>query len=131
MWLRLVVPPFDRAARRGSVTRWLKAVGERVRYGEDLVDITVEEIALTARSGSARSVLGAATPDVPVTQGGMDWPLRVTASDEGVLRRIEVGAGGHFEIGDALALLSTEADEPIEAAPATQFRVVVNPLEDL
>ncbi len=130
MLLKLVLPQFDRAARRGSVARWHKAEGEWVRYGEDIVDIKVEEIAVTARSGSAKAVLGGANVDRVVTSDRWDWLLRVTSSDMGVLRRIDVAEGAAWEIGDSLAVLSTEEQEPLaDTAESTHFRIVVNPAD--
>ena len=130
MLLKLVMPPFDRAARRGTVARWHKTEGDPVGYGEDIVDIRVEEIAVTTRSGNARAVIGGAAREELETSDRWDWLLRVTSSDMGVLRKIDVAEGGEWQIGDSLALLSTAADEPVaDDTESTHFRVVVNPVD--
>ena len=49
--------------------------------------------------------------------------FRVVAREKLWLRKILVSPGDSCEVGDLLALLSTEQDEPIEMAPARALRI--------
>ena len=62
---------------------------------------------------------------------GLILITRVTASDVGVLRRIETKEGAYGEMGSLLAILSTEENEPMnpldeDFTKASEFRVVTN-----
>jgi hypothetical protein len=141
MLLKLVIPQFDRLAQGGTVTKWLKSEGEWVNYGEDLLDISIEEMkVLKQRTASARQILDESAFDgvkagETFSSNRWDWPMRITSSDMGILRRIEAKEGDQWEVGHLLAVLTTEEDEPIDVAngeieAASNFRVVVNAIED-
>lgn len=136
MLLRLVIPRFDRSVQRGSVAKWHKAEGEWVSYGDDLLDLKVEEIKIMKRSSAAAAVLhDQHLPQDTYSSGQLDWLVRVTSSDVGVLRRIDAAEGSRWEIGDRLAVLTTDADEPIDrsaraGAEVSNFRVVVNDVQN-
>jgi pyruvate/2-oxoglutarate dehydrogenase complex dihydrolipoamide acyltransferase (E2) component len=103
--MRLVVPYVDRLIKGGAVAAWHKREGDRVDYGDDLVDLEASVRGVTL--------------------------VRVTASDSGVVRRISASEGTERQEGELLALLSTEPDEPVDEAPAavaasSVFRVVAN-----
>jgi pyruvate/2-oxoglutarate dehydrogenase complex dihydrolipoamide acyltransferase (E2) component len=49
--------------------------------------------------------------------------FRVVAREKLWLRKILIAPGDSCEVGDLLALLSTEQDEPIETAPARALRI--------
>lgn len=141
MLLKLVIAQFDRAAQGGTITKWHKREGEWVNYGDDLLDIAILEMKqLKQRAASARRIL-----DEPVAEQASagetfssnrwDWPVRITSSDIGILRKIEAKEGSQWEVGDRLAILTTEEDEPIDAdngdlESASDFRIVVNAIEN-
>jgi pyruvate/2-oxoglutarate dehydrogenase complex dihydrolipoamide acyltransferase (E2) component len=105
MVLKLLMPYVDRTVRGGAVRAWHKREGDRVEYGDDLFDL-------------AAAIRGLIV-------------VRVTASDQGYLRRICVPEGARRDENALLALLTTEPDEPLseierDGAGASAFRVVVN-----
>jgi pyruvate dehydrogenase E2 component (dihydrolipoamide acetyltransferase) len=105
MVLRLLMPYVDRTVRGGAVRTWHKREGDRVEYGDDLFDL-------------AAAIRGLIV-------------VRVTASDQGYLRRIYAEEGAQRDENELLALLTTEPDEPLDDAERARggtsaFRVVVN-----
>ena len=142
MLLKLVLPFFDRAAECGSIAKWHKKEGDWVNYGDDILDIQIEEAKVFIERVDPGSILGPSGPDAntsnqsdTVSSDRFDWRMRLTSSDMGVLRRITKGEGDHWEIGDTLAIITTEEEESAEASEAeleetSSFRVVVNATED-
>jgi hypothetical protein len=150
MFLKLLMPYYNRMITGGSILKWHKAEREWVAFGEDLFDLHVEEVQVTqllpldvakqieilvyaqtaARAVAEHGVTHTcATP--PSDSQMSDFSMRVTSSDHGILRKIYAKEGDRRRIGDLLALLSTEENEPIEEddhaiAGASLFRVVMN-----
>ena len=95
----------------------------------------IETVKFLKRSSTPRSILSESLhPKETYSSGGWDWLMKVTSSDVGVLRRIHAREGSPWGIGDLLAVLTTEENEPIDEggrawAEASQFRVVINPME--
>ena len=139
MFFKLLMPSVDRLMKGGLVGRWLKHVGDRVDYGDDLVEITVE-IEMTTIAGDLQAKIrqikdGGSLSDRKLEKRRVSVPMvllvRVTSSDRGVLRRIEIPEGGYGEVGGLLAVLSD--DENGVANPssgdlngASEFRVITN-----
>jgi multidrug efflux pump subunit AcrA (membrane-fusion protein) len=135
---------------RGSIVKWHKAEGQRVAFGEALCDLKVEEIQISQllpfdvprqiellinAQEAARHLLDedvafadpGPQPDCQLAVFGM----RVISSDHGVLRKIHAKEGDQREIGDLLAMFSTEENQPIHVpnqvpTGASVFRAVVN-----
>jgi len=139
MLLKLMLPFFDRAAERGSIAQWHKKEGDWINYGDDILDIQIEEAKVFIERVDPGSILGPGGDNS--NQGGtvssdrFDWRLRLTSSDMGVLRRITAGEGSHWEIGDTLAVITTDDEESADASEseieaASSFRVVVNAIQD-
>lgn len=140
MLLKLVMPSVDRLMKGGVVDKWHKTEGAHVDYGDDLVDVKVEitmsildrgsmeqRIRLLKDGGSVRdSDLASIT-----NERALILIARVTSSDVGVLRRIEIREGTYGEVGSLLAILSTADHESTNPLPedlrgASEFRVVAN-----
>jgi hypothetical protein len=157
MLMKLVLPHFSRMFPGGYVQRWFKREGDRIGYGEDLFDLRVEEARVTNTIRAAKpaqwlkqlaqqvpetaAVPAAAAPErspeqAPATAPGFrTWRvvvlLRINSSDVGYLRRIEVTGEDYLENGGLVALMTTEADEPLppqgeDIGEAGIFRVVAN-----
>jgi hypothetical protein len=152
MLLKLLLPAHPRIVGGGWVGRWHVKEGDWVDYGDDLFDLTVREglgMRLASAVGMANHVreliqaqealadlsdgevmAGKDNPADFQVKGRVNWFVRVSASDGGRLRRLCAGPGERREVGDVLALLTTEADEPVEeagpaVARASVFRTVV------
>jgi len=140
--------------RAGSILKWHKAEGDPIRYGDDLFDMKVEEVVrhqasfeqvnqLQTRTPGAldkwaaqqpatkNMTIEAIDPAGPVLSVKNTFLVRVTSSDTGILRRVCAKEGEQREVGDLLALVTTEANETVDGAErdlkdAGVFRVVAN-----
>jgi pyruvate/2-oxoglutarate dehydrogenase complex dihydrolipoamide acyltransferase (E2) component len=128
MILKLELPYYDRAVERGSIVKWHKAEGDAINFGDDIFDIKVEEITKYKRvkEGQAKTV-----DMVKGTVGNLEFYIRVTSSDMGVLRKIYAAEGQECDIGDLVAIVTTSSDEDCEidiarANDAPAFRVITN-----
>lgn len=139
MLLKFVLPFFDRAAQCGSIAKWHKKEGDWINYGDDILDIQIEEAKLFIERVDPGSILSTGghggNEGATVSNSRFDWRMRVTSSDMGVLRRITAGEGSHWEIGDTLAFITTEEEESAdptesELESASNFRIVVNAIQD-
>jgi pyruvate/2-oxoglutarate dehydrogenase complex dihydrolipoamide acyltransferase (E2) component len=115
MLLKLVLPYYSRVVQVGKVVHWHKAPGDRVDFGEDVLDVAVTVTSPMRPGKSAHITIG------------------VTASAVGVLRSILAPEGAECQVGKPLAVLSTDPDEPLggfaEALPRlSEFHAVANPL---
>lgn len=140
MIAKLEMPLVDRALQRGVLVRWFKAEGDAVTYGDDMCEVAVDEILVLKKRKDARIL--AANPATVASREAIGEGhrirsrkkvpirLRLTSSDTGFLRRILVREQDRVEIGDLLAILSTTADEPVDATGAFSFRVVANRVEE-
>jgi len=144
MFFKLVMPSVDPLMKGGIVGKWYKAEGDRVEYGDDLVEVKVEltisaigidgaleqNIRLIKDSGSIRdNYLARVTVPKAIV-----LVARLTSSDVGVLRRIEIKEGTYGEVGSLLAILSTEdrgVTNPLDEdlREASEFRIVANLVE--
>lgn len=140
MFLKLTMPSVDRLMKGGVVVKWHKAEGDQVDYGDDLVDVKIELAMSVLDRGSPEQGIrllkdGGSVRDADLAEFTNERGLiligRVTASDVGVLRRIEIKEGAYGEMGSLLAILSTEENEPMNSLDedfekASEFRVVTN-----
>jgi hypothetical protein len=126
---------------RASIVRWHKSEGDWVDYGDDLVDIEVEQVRAPERHGELRNWINElnqqptriaelaarqlesdplAVPEIDpssyVRWDLLEWTflVRFTSSDRGVLRKISAGEGERREAGDLLAILATEPEEALD-----------------
>jgi hypothetical protein len=150
MLLKLLLPYYNRMVTGGFILHWHKAEGDHVAFGDDLLDLKVEEILVTQLlpfdvpkqiellSSAQAAALQLAGVDVDIARStpqpdrqAAEFCMRITSSDEGYLRRIIAQKGEQRQIGDLLAVFSTEENELLEEADkslalASGFRVVAN-----
>jgi hypothetical protein len=152
MLLKLLLPYHDRGILGGVIVKWHKAEGEWINYGDDLFDLKVEELrGLKHQAGGERLVQTLTSPQVarrlmrvkdlmmedaePPEQaygmGAGQFYMRITASDAGALRRVRAREGEYRKVGDLLALLTTEEQEPVPEGDqgldgVSTFRAVTN-----
>jgi pyruvate/2-oxoglutarate dehydrogenase complex dihydrolipoamide acyltransferase (E2) component len=140
--LTLQVPFIDRSVNSGRIAKWHKAEGDWVDYGDDLFDFQIEEIAWLNRIVEARNLLSGfrdrgAAPNRSTRPWTVKFAVRVVALDTGFLRKAEVAEGQDVQVGDIIALLTTNEHEPLGGdGPATgsgtAFRVahsVIDPAD--
>jgi len=114
------------------IVQWYKSEGEWVGYGDDLFEMRVEEIKTFMRPNRPKEIIRSLNnPSTTVWNARAYALLRITSSDIGILRRIYVKEGMRREVGDLLAVLTTDEKEPFEEASqamaeASRFRVVTN-----
>jgi len=99
MSISIVVPQLGESVAEGTVSRWLKAVGDRVRKEEPLVEIQTDKI-----------------------------NVEIPSPAEGVLERIVVQEGTTVLVGTEIAVLggvgaAAPAATPAAPAPATPARL--------
>lgn len=161
MLLKLVMSGRDYDGRwieRASIVKWYRREGDWVDYGDDLLDVEVQQvrspdmqdqlrneiISLNERPSHIADLAARQLAGQPPALGEIDpehlipWDLqewvfvvRITSSDRGVLRRICASEGERRRAGEALAILATDAAEPLPAttdalATAALFRTVTN-----
>jgi len=123
MVIKLVIPQTNRQIKGGSITRWHKAEGDWVNFGDDLFDYSVDEINMLRNIKEDRV---------------KKWALsmRVTSSDVGFLHKIHAEEGSYRDVGEVVAVLTIEDSQPVQAddralAEAPLFRVVANVIDEL
>ena len=140
MYFKLLMPSVDHLMKGGIIAKWHKAEGDIVGYGDDLFDIQVElmmsvldrgsmkqRIRLLKDGGVVREEVLAGIAD----EKALNLVARITSSDAGVLRRIEVREGDYAAVGGLLAVLeageqgaANVLDEKLQGV--SEFRVVAN-----
>jgi hypothetical protein len=134
MLFKLVIPYVDRMIENGVITKWHKQEGEWVNYGDDLFDLKADAVKFLRRAGSPLKIL---KNPFKIKAIGKHFRhnrisvVRFTASDTGFLRAIYVKEGERRAVGDLLAALSTDENEPIHRddptfKDATEFRLASN-----
>jgi hypothetical protein len=129
---KLILPQLDNQFQSGSILRWHKQEGEWVEAGDHLLDVKVEEIKRYKRTnaGQAEELQAA-----ELNTRNWSWLVRLTASDEGFLRKKYVAEAGTCAADDLLAVLSSQEDEPADfdeqaVATAATLRVAFSPIEE-
>ena len=105
MLLELVLPPFVGTAETVRVDVVNFAVGDHLPRNARLIDFTA-------------GLNDAATHDCPPIT-----TYRVTLSETGWVRQVNVAVGQTVGAGDVLALISTSGDEPIAGASERRCRI--------
>jgi len=142
MILKLMMPHVNGMVQGGSIAQWFKAEGERVNYGEDLFDLKVEirlRRAVRSLSEDLKSLAEGKELEADSLRQVEERPsavflVRITSSDMGIMRRIYTQDGAHYRVGDLLAMLTTDENEPFDgpelaASKASLFRVVPAPVQ--
>ena len=134
MVFKLVMPRVDPLMKGGVVSKWHKTEGDRVDYGEDLFDVSIE-LTMPAFARSFEHTIRLLKEGGTLRDKGVavDRTIilvaRVTSSDVGILRRIETKEGAYRDVGSLLAILSSEqhgSADLLAEAEASEFRIVTN-----
>jgi len=127
--------PFMRQASRISLARWLKSEGEVVSRDEPICELRIGGLRFSSRPTSAvvlASINGPMSLARRLARGHQvqrpvhDAVVSLMACDEAILRRRLHTEGTSVAPGDALALLSRDADAPLgrDGAKFAAFRAV-------
>jgi len=93
------MPALGESVTEGTVTRWLKAVGDTVALDEPLLEVSTDKV-----------------------------DTEIPSPFAGVLEQILVQEDETVEVGTALAVIGTGANAPAAAAPVEQAPVEVAPV---
>ena len=106
----------------GHVTKWHAAEGEVIGFGEDILDVVIDQFmalrrtkraALLARPGRRVRKL---KNEYDLRQGRGEVNMRVTSSEPQLhMRRILIPEGKGVSVGEPVAIVSTEAEEAVAA----------------
>lgn len=127
----------------GSIAKWYKTEGERVRYGELILDIKIDRLRfrpdrplqkateILSQLSSSNSLKTLRANRETLYRNNVDLLLRIVSADVGVLRQICAKQSEYRDVGAVLAVLTTEANEPLDLSPpdwsqASTFRIVPN-----
>jgi hypothetical protein len=154
MLLKLLLPSHQWMVEGAAIAKWHKSPGEFVNYGDDLLDVRIEEGIVTQAvlsgwsENQVRALIRAQMANAEVQDHDLmlergnplevakvrvNALLRISSSDQGTLRRLCAQEGEHHGAGACLALLTTEETESMEDAEAalsqaSVFRVMIDPL---
>jgi len=128
MLLELRLPHISKGVTGARVARWLSEPGERIARGDDLVVVEAEQRTKLDVSRNAKLLSKLWRKSVPTSTGTLSArvPMRLTATEPAILRRLLVEPGSYCRAGEPLALLTTRADELVDGEAALALRVVVN-----
>jgi hypothetical protein len=129
--LRLEVPFLETFSNQGLVTEWHVRAGDKVDFGDPICDIALSEWRALRKTKRAINIVklrdekNKLQHEFENRSGRGVLNLRVVASEPAIVRRIEIPVGTKAGVGDLLALVSTDPDEPIVENPeAPTMRVV-------
>jgi len=105
--LALSLPRINEHMLSATVAAIHAAVGTELAVGSKLADLTVDLTAIAAQ-------------DCPPVSH-----FRMVIRERAWLRAVGVARGDEIAVGARIALLSTDPDEPLDAAPARELRVTV------
>jgi hypothetical protein len=117
MILSIVLPRVGEQMHRGTIHRVVAQAGEAVRPGTPLLEVRVD--------------IGAATQDCPPL-----FFFRLIATERAFLRSLTVATGDVLDVGTALGVATSTADEsfadkPARALRTTSVAIQVDPLSRL
>jgi hypothetical protein len=155
MLLKLTIPYHNRQFRGGVIACWHKTLGAFVAFGDDILDVDVQEIVTlkpvcNVQEHIEQLTQARETPHMDLKRRGENgsqsanveyqhvtrpaaFSMTITASAEGFLRAILAKGGVACRVGDTVAIISTERDEPLDRledvlGQGSTFPTVPNPI---
>lgn len=125
----------------GQVTRWHHQEGDVISFGDDILDVAINQFMALRRTKRA-ALLARPTRRVKklkneydLRDGRGEVNMRVTSSEATLhLRRILVAEGAAVSIGEPVAIVSTDPDEAVDESIALDnlpvLRVATNFIDD-
>jgi ADP-heptose:LPS heptosyltransferase len=126
--------------RGGTIVRWHKEPGDRIRFGDDLFDVEVDQIVVLQRTTRAALIARSSRKtkrlknEYEERTSRRTVTVRVTASEpQAHLREIFAPEGARIRTGDLVAHATTTEHEPfppdVKTETTSPFRAVVNILD--
>jgi hypothetical protein len=106
MWLAIPLPTLESGHASGRLAKLHASVGSRLEAGDLLADVTID-------------LSAGITRDCPPVS-----TVRIVLQEAAWLREILISADAPSPAGSLVALLSTEADSPVEA-PSRRARTTI------
>ena len=137
MKLSLQMPAVGPALQGGRVIRWSKQPGEAFAFGDELCVVSIEQVVALRKTQKA-SALTSRRRKKKVREElemreSVGLHFQLVASESGYVSDVLVPAGAAMQVGDTLAVLSSESEDSTEAGadPASlpAIRVVANPVD--
>jgi pyruvate/2-oxoglutarate dehydrogenase complex dihydrolipoamide acyltransferase (E2) component len=129
--LRLEVPFLETFSNKGMLTKWHVQPGDKVEFGDAICDIALSEWRALRKTKRAINIVKVRDENSKIhhefenRSGRGVLNLRVVASESAYIRQIDIPTGTKAGVGDLLALVSTDRDEPVVNNPeAPTMRVV-------
>ena len=136
MKLSLQMPSVGPALQGGRVIKWSKAPGDVFAFGEELCVVSIEQVVALRKTQQA-SVLTSRRRKKKIREElemreSVGLHFQLVASESGVMHEQLVSAGAPMKVGDVLAVLGSDGDEPGDAGDLSSLpaiRVVANPVD--
>ncbi len=136
MKLSLQMPSVGPALQGGRVIKWSKAPGEPFAFGEELCVVSIEQVVALRKTQQA-SILTSRRRKKKVREElemreSVGLHFQLVASESGVMHEHLVQEGAAMKVGDMLAVLGSDGDEPgpvADMSSLSAIRVVANPVD--
>jgi pyruvate/2-oxoglutarate dehydrogenase complex dihydrolipoamide acyltransferase (E2) component len=124
--LRIELPLLSADMMTGRIDQWHKDVGDEVVYGDELLDVVVEDVTRVTRSHSARSSVFKRRRRAHYRNlSGKRVRFRILSLDAGYVSTIDAKVNSKVEAGALLAVLIPNGALAAEEAPFSLARVAV------
>jgi pyruvate/2-oxoglutarate dehydrogenase complex dihydrolipoamide acyltransferase (E2) component len=118
MILRLETPMLDQSLMGGHVLDWAVSAGDSFGFGDLICNIEFNQFAALRRTARATKLSSrrnkSLKSSLEVREGKVSLVVAVTAADSGWVREIVAGPGADVKVGSLLAVVTTDASEPLE-----------------
>ena len=136
MKLSLQMPSVGPALQGGRVIKWSKAPGEPFAFGEELCVVSIEQVVALRKTQQA-SILTSRRRKKKVREElemreSVGLHFQLVASESGVMHEHLVQEGAAMKVGDMLAVIGSDGDEPgpvADMSSLSAIRVVANPVD--
>lgn len=137
MILKLETPLVDQSLMGGHVIDWVVPEGGSFDFGDVICHVEFNQFAALRRTAYATKLAGrknkSLKSSLEVRDGKVALVVALTAADSGWVREIVAEPGAEVKIGSLLALVSTDASEPLgvggDIASNALMRVTPNVVE--
>lgn len=129
MKLRVELPSLGPAVEGAVITTWHKQVGDQIAYGDELCDVTVEEVTRLRRRLNPKDTVNRKPSRLKYKKWtGVKVSYRLTSLDTGTLTEIVASEGTGVRVGEQIAALGLDGQDE-SASSGHASRVVVDRIE--
>ena len=129
--LTVELPNLGPAVEGASISTWHKQPGETVAYGDDLCDVTVEQVTRMRRRLNPKDTVDRKAKRATFKRGkDVRVHYRIVSVDVGTLTAITAPVGTEVRVGDPIASITVAGEEESGSEIASHTsRVAVNRIE--